>query len=262
MLIDPNGKHIQLNVESWNNNNIVNEFENRTNLQGYIDSTYKGSATKFTCSGTIYGNNIDSQIRYLESITFDDIIEVSLDINLEDCNSNNTPTENIDGYICIESFKTSQYSTNYRTYNLAGYYFSKNKFQLKTISSYFNMSAVVGSTSNGFSSHNQMIGASLTNDFWNNVGITITTAGGPSFILKPTELLDCSVVVEELEIGNNICRWQLLTKYNDAIVDVSYIYVNRGGFKLETNLQWDIYISNYNKFIFKKNRICITASSR
>ncbi len=76
MLINPLGRKINLNVEDWSSAIIQNEFSAMTDFAGFVHPTYKGTVRKFECEGTLYGDNLNKNARYLESISFDDVVEI------------------------------------------------------------------------------------------------------------------------------------------------------------------------------------------
>lgn len=242
MLIDPSGKKINLNVEDWSSAIIQNEFSAMTDLAGFIYSTYKGTVRKFECEGTLYGDNLNKNARYLESISFDDVVEISLDIKSDKCDFINGveyfDTETVEGYISIDSLKIDKEGYEARPYKMSGFFFLKTEFETHTINSYFNMGAVSGS---GLTFQNETISLSIIDAGWQSGGLLVNTAGGITFTLKPTDLLDCIPIAEVIDSGNNVYKIQLLT-YTPAgnLIDISYVILNRGGFKLETNVKWSI----------------------
>lgn len=238
MLIDPDNRKITINVEDWSSNIITNEFISNTDLMGYVHSSFKGKIRKFKCSGTIIDKTI---IRYLETLAFDDIIEISIDIALDSCDIE-INKETINGYISIESFNPQRLGMDVYEYTLNGYFFLKEEFSLHTITSYFNLGNV-SNTSN--SMQNQYLSVGIGSQ-WGSEGIIIGASGGQFIKLSPYDLGECSIDIFIIESGNNVCKMQIATySPNNELIDISYAILNRGGFKIESNLMWLIEISNY-----------------
>jgi len=268
MLIDPNNRNIDLNVEEWKST-IINSQTTSINFKGLTKAIFKGSIRKFECNGVIY-KNVTSNVRYLEALSFDDIVEIQLDINNDELdfvnNKIKSVTETIEGYISIESFNTSNTYDIACPYKMSGYFFPLTDFNLKTITSYFNMSDVVASTTLNPTTHlGSLTGQSQTSDVnltfgeWDHITVSVT--GGLSFNLKPEDSVNYMVYAEEIDNGANVVKWQINTclKERDInnnpifgdIINISYIIFNRGGFKLETNIAWEIECVGYNNAIFK-----------
>ena len=249
MLIDPNGKNIQLNVEDWSSNIIQNQFVTSSDLAGYPHSKFRGSIRKFKCTGSIYGDNTPGTVRYLESITIDDVIDVTLDIMHDFCDFElKDNRETISGFISVESLKIDPVHFAVRGYTMEGYFFASDEYEYYTIPTYFGMQAVSNVTT--VSGQNETLSMSTAIDTWENQGLHIATYTGISLVLKATDLLTCTPRLEILESGNNMAKWMIVTYTPDGgIINISYLIINRGGIKLETSIKWTITQSGSTRMI-------------
>lgn len=269
MLIDPSKRKIELNVEEWRST-IINEQTTSLNFKGLTKAIYKGNVRRFECSGTVY-KDVTDNLRYLEAVSFDDIVEIELNINNDEldfvANVVKSRLDTIEGYISIESFSISNTYGLVCPYKMSGYFFDLSEFDLKTITSYFDLPDVtstfvvdpltkLGSITGSCSA----ISVSLAFGEWDK--IIVTAAGGNSFELTTQDYTDCMVSAIELDKGANVAKWQIETYLKDMstgsplfgdIIDISYLVLNRGGFKLETNIGWDITCSGYYHAVFKSN---------
>jgi len=257
MILDPDNKKININVSEWICY-LENEYTLNDNFRGYTTARFKGNVYKFDCKGTIYGNNKDSDIRYLESVAFDDVIKMRLNIATDKCNFvSNTidPVNNeITGYIIVTSFNPSDVFAYACDYTLSGYYFPSNTYNQININSYFNLGPVSASTTDGsIAGSNSTMSVLLNKGIWSGIQIT----GGVSFSLKPLDYIGYHVFAEEIDNGQNVAKWQINTCIIEddlsigPIIDISYMILNRGGFKLQTNIAWEITCSGFTKSIFK-----------
>lgn len=239
MLIDPLGKNIEINVETWSSNTVTNEFISNTDLSGYTRSKYMGSTRKFKCNGTIYKDCVITD-NYLKAISFDDIIEISIDIRTDACVIDDIET--VEGYISILSYTSKQEGIDVYSYSMEGFFFTPDEYELLTIGSYFNLGPV---SKSGNGAQNSSLTASVQNTTWGSGGIVIATSGGPTFTFKAYDLADCSPQINEIDSGDNVFKAQIMTysPYNE-LLDISYFIVTRGGFKLESGIRWLISISN------------------
>lgn len=242
MLIDPSGKNIEINVETWSSNTVTNEFISNTDLSGYTRSKYMGSTRKFKCNGTIYKDCVITD-NYLKAISFDDIIEISIDIRTDACVIDDIET--VEGYISILSYTSKQEGIDVYSYSMEGFFFTPDEYELLTIGSYFNLGPV---SKSGNGAQNSSLTASVQNTTWGSGGIVIATLGGPTFTFKAYDLADCSPQINEIDSGDNVFKAQIMTYSPDnELLDISYFIVTRGGFKLESGLRWLISISGVNE---------------
>lgn len=264
MLIDPLGKNLELNVEEWNMN-IENEHELSLNFRGYSKARFKGSVYKFDCKGTIFGDNKDTSIRYLESLAFEDVVRIELDINNEKVDTTTFSViplnEKIEGYICILNFVPEDIFKNGCAYTMSGYYFALSEYHLVNITSYFGLGpvastftpAVLPSVAGGISITNDTLSVGLVGGAWTH--IAIITAGGQTVNMYPTEFSSgCFVLIEEIDNGPNVAKYLINTCLDaecTSVIDMTYLIVNRGGFKLLTNVGWTIGMLGYTSTVFK-----------